>query len=164
MAKIKIQKREVVPLLLTRRPKIEKGPNHGPFDAFDGASSAVGLPAELPEAWPDPRIPIPRESRRGFGAFPPMPGKRRAPGQRREPGAFLREPEAFIRDSGSRLGAPLSIDQVARLIGCSPWTVRQTLVKKGLPVLRFRSGGRLTFYYEQVVAWIESQQKRGKTK
>lgn len=57
------------------------------------------------------------------------------------------------------LGIPLNIAEVARLIGCSPWTVRQTLIPKGLPHFRFKASGRLTFYQSQVIRWIERQQK-----
>lgn len=59
---------------------------------------------------------------------------------------------------GNPLGAPLSIREAANLIGCSPWTVRQTLIPLGLPC--FRSGGssKLIFYTNQVVRWIESRQ------
>ena len=38
----------------------------------------------------------------------------------------------------SPLGRPLSIVEVAQLIGCSPWTVRQRHIPHGLPY--FRSG------------------------
>jgi hypothetical protein len=60
--------------------------------------------------------------------------------------------------SGRKLGEPLNIAQVARLIGCSTWTVRQTLIPKGLPHFRFTALGRLIFYEDQVVRWIESAQ------
>ncbi len=60
------------------------------------------------------------------------------------------------------LGIPLNITEVARMIGCSPWTVRQTLIPRGLPHFRFTANGRLVFYREQVVRWIENQQG-GKT-
>jgi hypothetical protein len=61
------------------------------------------------------------------------------------------------------LGIPLNITEVARLIGCSPWTVRQTLIPRGLPHFRFKASGRLTFYQSQVIRWIEFQQQGGKT-
>ena len=32
------------------------------------------------------------------------------------------------------------------MIGCSPWTVRQTLIPRGLPHFRFKASGRLIFY------------------
>jgi hypothetical protein len=56
------------------------------------------------------------------------------------------------------LGPPLSIRDVARLIGCSPWTVRQTLIPQGLPVFRSGASGKLIFYRDQVVRWIEFRQ------
>jgi hypothetical protein len=52
----------------------------------------------------------------------------------------------------------LGIGQVARLIGCSVWTVRQTLIPRGLPHFRFKSRGRLVFYHDQIVRWIEKEQ------
>src|SRR5438105_3179106 len=56
------------------------------------------------------------------------------------------------------LGEPLTIGQAAHLIGCSPWTVRQTLIPSGLPVFRSRGSGKLIFYRDQVVRWITSRQ------
>ena len=63
---------------------------------------------------------------------------------------------------GSRLGVPLNIRQVAELIGCSPWTVRQKLIPNGLPHFRLTASSKLIFYTDQVVAWIENKQKGGK--
>jgi hypothetical protein len=60
----------------------------------------------------------------------------------------------------SPLGAPLSIRDVARLIGCSAWTVRQKFIPLGLPHLRSGPSGRLTFFSNQVVAWVLAQQQR----
>ena len=59
------------------------------------------------------------------------------------------------------LGRPLSINEVSQLIGCSPWTVRQTLIPRGLPYFRFTASGRITFFENQVQRWIESQQEGG---
>lgn len=64
----------------------------------------------------------------------------------------------------SPLGAPLTIREVARLIGCSPWTVRQKHVPRGLPCLRSGANAKLIFYREQVIAWILAQQQKGGTK
>jgi hypothetical protein len=58
----------------------------------------------------------------------------------------------------SELGRPLGLRQVAELIGCSPWTVRQTLMPRGLPFFRSAASGRLIFYTNQIVGWIEKQQ------
>jgi hypothetical protein len=59
------------------------------------------------------------------------------------------------------LGIPLNIREVARMIGCSPWTVRQTLIPRGLPFFRSGASGKLIFYRDQVIRWIESQQFQG---
>lgn len=63
-----------------------------------------------------------------------------------------------------RLGDALGIREVAQLIGCSPWTVRQTLIPRGLPHFRYTRHGRITFYREQVIRWIERQQQGGQRK
>jgi hypothetical protein len=63
------------------------------------------------------------------------------------------------------LGAPLSIREVARLIGCSAWTVRQSYLPQGLPHLRAGPRSKLVFFRDQVVRWIlQHQQKGGKNK
>jgi hypothetical protein len=59
------------------------------------------------------------------------------------------------------LGAPLSIREVAELIGCSAWTVRQSHVPRGLPCFRSGPNGKLIFYRDQVIAWILLQQQKG---
>ena len=89
--------------------------------------------------------------------FPPQPGP-----SVREPGAFLRPLGSGFRPTPEGLGCPLDIRQVAELIGCSPWTVRQTAIPRGLPHFRFGASGRLIFYRDQVIRWIENQQG-GKT-
>jgi hypothetical protein len=58
------------------------------------------------------------------------------------------------------LGPPLKIQQVATLVGCSPWTVRQKLIPKGLPHFRSTARGQLRFFEGEVVRWIQSQQRR----
>ena len=82
------------------------------------------------------------------------------PGQ---PGPILREPEAVSAASPLDLGKPLNIAGVADLIGCSPWTVRQTLLPRGIPHFRFSASGRLIFFEDQVIRWIEDQQQGGET-
>jgi len=59
------------------------------------------------------------------------------------------------------LGEPMSIRQVARLLGCSPWTVRQRHMPSGLPYFRNGNSGKLIFYRSQVVNWVLEQQKKG---
>jgi hypothetical protein len=62
------------------------------------------------------------------------------------------------------LGGPLSIRQVALMLGCSPWTVRQTHIPDGLPHFRSGPNGKLIFFRNQVTAWILTQQKKGGTR
>jgi hypothetical protein len=57
-----------------------------------------------------------------------------------------------------KLGRAMDLTQTAELIGCSPWTVRQKLLRLGLPFLRSAASGKLTFYEAQVVRWIEKHQ------
>lgn len=88
-----------------------------------------------------------------------------------QPGAILRETTGLlatpkpacgsIHGKPADLGPPLSIREVAQLIGCSPWTVRQTLIPRGLPFFRSAANGRLIFYTDQIVRWIETQQRKG---
>jgi hypothetical protein len=70
----------------------------------------------------------------------------------------LRSEEGF-GPKQRELGTPLDISQVARVIGCSVWTVRQTLIPRGLPHFRFTPLGRLVFYEDQIVRWIQKQQR-----
>lgn len=66
--------------------------------------------------------------------------------------------------AGDRLGQPLDIRQVARLLGCSPWSIRNTWIPKGLPHFRSGASSKLIFYEAQVVRWIERQQQGGQRK
>ena len=59
------------------------------------------------------------------------------------------------------LGEPLGVREVARVIGCSPWTVRHRYLPQGLPHLRSGPMGKLVFYRNQVIQWILQQQKKG---
>lgn len=71
-------------------------------------------------------------------------------------------PEAGEREipvPGEALGEPLSIAEVALLIGCSVWTVRQQCLRQGLPHFRASRSGRLIFYRNQVVRWLIAKQK-----
>ena len=74
-----------------------------------------------------------------------------------EPVASGREARSSAR--GEDLGEALNIQDVADLIGCSPWTVRNTLIPKGLPCFRAGANGRLIFYRQQVVRWLLRQQR-----
>ena len=61
------------------------------------------------------------------------------------------------------LGEPLTIREVAQLLGCSPWTVRHRYLREGLPHLRTGPTGKLIFYRHQVIRWVlaKQQQKGG---
>ena len=58
------------------------------------------------------------------------------------------------------LGEPLTINELANLLGCSPWTVRQRYLRQGIPYLRARPRGKIVFFREQVVAWIQKRQRQ----
>jgi len=179
-------KKERYPFALTiaQKAPAEKMPSYGPFRALGAGRSQgnlpEGLPAALP-AWSPYGLPTPEPEASAaekpgtrlalkparFRRPSALPRGRLRPGtERGRPGPFLREQEQFSRplepDLG-RLGIPLSIGEVARMIGTSPWSVRQTLIPQGLPHLRFKANGRLIFYRDQVIRWIENQQEGGKT-
>jgi hypothetical protein len=61
------------------------------------------------------------------------------------------------------LGEPLSINEVARLIGVSVWTVRHRYLAAGLPHLRVGYSGKLIFYTNQIIRWLLWKQQRGGT-
>lgn len=67
----------------------------------------------------------------------------------------------------TELGEPMDIREVAKLVGCSCWVVRQRLIPNGLPVFRSVTNGKLIFYRDQVIAWIvrrQQQQIKGGTR
>jgi hypothetical protein len=68
-------------------------------------------------------------------------------------------PRRAENDPGDPLGEPLKIADVARLLGCSIWTVRQRHLPSGLPYFRIGSAGKLLFYRKQVVEWILENQR-----
>ena len=59
----------------------------------------------------------------------------------------------------SRLGAPMNIRDTATLLGGSTWTIRQRLIPLGLPYFQASPAGKLIFYREQVVRWMERHQR-----
>ena len=103
-------------------------------------------------------FPVARSGKSFPPHFPPPPGAFRD-----ELRPSVAAPEPRLGPLGGKLGRPLDISQVAEMIGCSPWTVRQTLIPRGLPHFRFKASGRLTFYEGQVIRWIENQQQGGNT-
>ncbi len=69
------------------------------------------------------------------------------------------EPEDQRSDS---LGDPMTIRDVARVLGCSEWTVRQRLLPAGLPHFRLSPTGKLLFFHNQIVRWVlEKQRQKG---
>ena len=65
--------------------------------------------------------------------------------------------------TGDPLGAPMTISQVAKLLGCSIWTLRQKHLRSGLPHFRIGKGGKLLFYRKQVIEWILETQEQSRT-
>ena len=59
------------------------------------------------------------------------------------------------------LGEPLSVREVAILIGCSAWTVRHRYLEDGLPHFRTGPTGKLIFYKNQVIRWLLKEQQEG---
>lgn len=64
------------------------------------------------------------------------------------------------RNQDDPLGEALSIEEVAKLLGCSVWTVRKKCLPRGLPYFRIGMTGKLVFYRVQVTRWILDQQER----
>jgi len=64
--------------------------------------------------------------------------------------------------SADPLGEALTIREVAKLLGCSPWTVRHSYLPRGLPYLRSGPLGKLIFYRTQTVQWILEHQRKGR--
>lgn len=59
------------------------------------------------------------------------------------------------------LGEPISIREVARMLGVSAWTVRQRYLPQDLPHIRSGPQGKLVFFRRQIVRWILERQKKG---
>jgi hypothetical protein len=78
-----------------------------------------------------------------------------------QPGSLGQSYPQHYPQAREALGEPLSIRQVAQLIGCSAWTVRHRYLPRGLPHLRSGPMGKLVFYRDQVIQWILQQQKKG---
>jgi hypothetical protein len=77
------------------------------------------------------------------------------------PKGFGGQRAASSGPAAARLGQPLDIGEVARLLGCSPWSIRNTWIPRGLPHFRSGASSRLIFFEVQVVRWIENQQSKG---
>ena len=64
------------------------------------------------------------------------------------------------RPAADPLGDVLTISDVARLLGCSVWTVRKKYLRRGLPFFRLDGAGKLVFYRTQITRWILDYQER----
>lgn len=71
------------------------------------------------------------------------------------------EPQHYPHLRRSLLGEALGIAEVAKLLGCSPWTVRQKYLPQGLPHMRASSAGKIVFFRGQVINWILKRQQKG---
>ena len=89
-----------------------------------------------------------------FKGFLPQDPGQNCPEQ--YPGAV--DAESAVPDP---LGEPLSIREVARLIGCSPWSIRHRYLAAGLPHFRTGHVGKLVFFRNQVVNWLLDEQRKG---
>ena len=69
------------------------------------------------------------------------------------------EPGPSGTNSVPELGIAMTISEVAKLLGCSAWTVRQRFIPQGLPCLRASRTGKFVFFREQVIRWILRRQK-----
>jgi hypothetical protein len=94
------------------------------------------------------------EELRGFAGDFPHPTRAELP-------AALPAPSDSFPSNCDVLGEPLGIHEVAEIIGCSPWTVRQKYIPAGLPHLRSGPSGKLLFYKNQVIRWLLRQQEKG---
>lgn len=125
-------------------------PRGRPIRPFLSRSAVWPDPPQFGPARPKPTPPAP-----GFGEPWAFPGRgRKSLANRPEP-----HPPQERPSRNERLGEPLDLREVARMLGCSPWTVRQTLIPQGLPHLRFAASGKLVFFAEQVIRWVERRQR-----
>ena len=77
-------------------------------------------------------------------------------------------PQAYPQLNGSQprpgeqesLGDPMNIQETAKLLGCSVWTVRQRYLAQGLPHIRASAVGRLVFFRKQVIDWVFKRQRK----
>jgi hypothetical protein len=69
------------------------------------------------------------------------------------------EPHGTPPPMSPSLGPPLNIAEVAALLGCSAWTVRQRYMRQGLPCLRASASGKLVFFEKQIIDWILRRQQ-----
>jgi hypothetical protein len=92
----------------------------------------------------------------------PLPASRLGPsGPHQSPQHRPQDSELEWVESTPLLGEPLTIRQVALLLGCSVWTVRQRHLPQGLPHFRTGPAGKYVFYRNQVIRWLVRRQQKG---
>jgi hypothetical protein len=69
-------------------------------------------------------------------------------------------PRHYPHSRESLLGEALGVAQVAKLLGCSPWTIRQKYLPQGLPHMRASSAGKIVFFSAQVIGWVLKRQHK----
>jgi hypothetical protein len=72
----------------------------------------------------------------------------------------MNAPEPTQRAQTREIGPPMNIQATAEMLGCSTWTVRQRLIPRGLPYFQINPRGKMIFYRDQVVGWLQKQHKR----
>src|SRR5215471_18537268 len=78
---------------------------------------------------------------RNFSRLEPTRGGPQGPGQ--GPGLPAQSSgKCAPEEAESELGRPLSLRDVAAMLGTSPWSVRQTWIPKGLPCVRTGARGQ----------------------
>ncbi len=146
---------------------------HSPRDSFrdfvgdvDGTSFMVpqlGVPAaQTPPRTARRRWRVKARRTSGHGAPPkPAPLLDFSPTELGHSSPQRCPPHCPQPGEANPLGAPLSIGDVAELIGCSTWTIRQKYLPLGLPHFRVGPTGKLLFYKTQVIRWLMRQQRGG---
>ena len=76
-------------------------------------------------------------------------------------GRYLGSGDAESDPLTEPLGPPLGIREVAQIIGCSSWTVRNRYLPDGLPHHRATPNGKLIFYRNQIIRWLLRKQQKG---
>jgi hypothetical protein len=69
--------------------------------------------------------------------------------------------DAEVDSVSEPFGKPLSITEVAVLIGVSAWTIRHRYLAAGLPYFRVGPTGKLLFYKNQIIHWLLTEQRKG---
>ena len=91
-------------------------------------------------------------------SFSPVPLGQRYPHQNPQ---LCPHPESRTQNEiDDSLGKPMSIREVAKVLGCSEWTVRQQYLPKGLPHFRLSPAGKPLFFHNQIVRWVLDKQRQ----